>query len=51
MFYVWRRNDGLVDWTTFPPKDEGSFRFEILLSTNDEDDARSKVIAERSVGE
>jgi hypothetical protein len=47
-YYVWRRSDGHTDWTTFPPQNEGSWTFSILLSTTNEQEARERLGAERA---
>jgi hypothetical protein len=49
-YYVWRRSDGYVSATTYPPGKYGTGRltFEILAEGDDWDEMHDVILAERS---
>jgi hypothetical protein len=47
-FYVWRRSDGYVSSTRYPPLDYPGQSFEMLLVTTNWPEAREKIKAERA---
>ena len=53
-YYVWRRSDGYVDATTYPPgrayTDSNGFlwSYDVLLTTTDWPEARSRIERERA---
>jgi hypothetical protein len=46
-YYVWRRSDGYVAATTYPPRDQLNWSFEILLETDYWPRAREVIERER----
>lgn len=47
MLYVWKRDDGYVDASTYHPRTYSSDTFDILLKTEDWEQARELIRAKR----